>query len=420
MGSIINKASENKHRNKTLLIVSGGIEAVPGIITAKKMGLYVVVSDKDPKAPGFLYADAKIIASTYEVGETVKAATLFNNTVRSLDGVMCVAADVPHVVASVAKELELPGIPLQSAQLATDKLAMKEKFAEDCIPIPWFKQVNSTDHLFELTKIRGYPLVLKPVDSRGSRGVLLLTDKVDLAWAFSESQKHSPSNRVMVEEFLDGPQISTESIVLDGQAYTPGFADRNYELLKRYAPNIIENGGELPSFLSQCVQTSVAELVNNAARSMGITNGVVKGDIVVNKDKAYVIELAARLSGGYFCTHEIPLNTGVDFVKQAILLALGEKPDPDELKPKFQKGVAQRYLFPKPGRVVNISGVEEVSGRQEIALCEIRVQVGDIIKPIQNHPGRAGVVIATGKNREEAKQAAIDAVNTIKISTTSE
>ena len=96
-----------------------------------------------------------------------------------------------------------------------------------------------------------------------------------------------------------------------------------------------------------------------AAAALGVTNGTVKGDIVVHNGEPYVIELAARLSGGFFCTREIPLNTGVDFIGAAIRIALGEPVAAEELSPRHFTPVIQRYAFPKPGRVVSIAGAEE-------------------------------------------------------------
>ncbi|MEW6380730.1 MAG: ATP-grasp domain-containing protein [bacterium] len=403
--------------NRTLLVISGGIEAVPGIRLARQMGLHVVVSDQDPRAPGLAVADDRLIASTYDVEATVSAAWHYHRTVRPIDGVMCIASDVPLTVARVAARMGLPGISCESAHLASDKLAMKQKFAADGVPIPWFCPVESAGHLRRIVAGHGLPLVLKPVDSRGARGVLRLGPDIDLDWAYQLSRSHSPTGRVMVERFVPGPQVSTESLMLDGVAYTPGFSDRNYEYLERYAPHIIENGGELPSHLPGQVQQDIRDLVQQAALSLGITSGVVKGDIVVSEGKPKVIELAARLSGGYFCTHEIPLNTGVDLVGQAIRLALGEKPDPSELIPRFQRGVAQRYLLPDPGRVVRISGLEEVSQQPGIALCELRVRVGNIIGPINSHPARAGVVIATADTRQEAIERAVGAIDCLKVET---
>jgi biotin carboxylase len=337
--------------------------------------------------------------------------------VRSIDGVLCIASDVPLTVASVAAALGLTGIPVEVARLAMDKLAMKRKFGADGVPVPWFSPIESVAHLRQIVTEQGYPLVLKPVNNRGARGVLRLTADVDLEWAYRLSRAYSPTGRVMVEQFLLGPQVSTESIVLDGVVSTPGFSDRNYEYLERYAPYIIENGGELPSHLPLETQQAVRKLVQKATHSLGVKNGVVKGDIVVYEGKPYVIEIATRLSGGYFCTHEIPLNTGVDFVRQAILLALGERLNLAALEPAYQRHVVQRYLFPKPGRVIRISGVESVVQRSEIAFCEIRVSVDDILGPIESHPARAGVVIATGDTRQTAMGAAIAAVEDICIET---
>jgi len=393
------------------------VEAIPGIQLAQKMGLHVMVSDRDQQAGGSAVADDFLLADTYDAARTVAYAQNFNQMVRPIHGVMCMGSDVPHTVAAVAQALGLPGISTESARLATDKYAMKKKMLEDGLPVPWFSLVHSPEHLQEIVLEQGLPLVLKPVDSRGARGVLRLTSGIDLGWAYQISLSHSVTQRVIVERFLEGPQISTETMMLDGQAHTPGFSDRNYEFLEIYAPHIIENGGELPSHLSSHQQRMVCDVVGKAARSLGIVDGVVKGDIVVHHGQPYVIELAARLSGGYFCTHEIPLNTGVEFVRHAINLALGRKPQHEDLFPRFQKGVAQRYFFPAPGRVVRISDYSDMIQKPGIAFLQVRVKVGDTVGTIDSHPARAGVVIATGATREEAANRAEDVVQNIRIET---
>mgnify|MGYP002152268180 CR=1 FL=1 len=400
---------------KTLLLVSAGIETMAGIKLAKSMGHHVVASDAKPEAPGFALADDKLIVSTYDVEATIEAATHYHREVRPIDGVMCIASDVPLTVASVAAALGLPGIPIESARLATDKLAMKQRFFDDGVPIPWFSPVESVDHLKALIVTEGLPLVIKPVDSRGSRGVLRLLPETDLDWAYAKAAGHSPTDRVMLERFLPGPQVSTESLVIDGVAHTPGFADRNYEYLERYAPHIIENGGQLPSHLDNATQQAIRDLVQQAALSMGIRNGVVKGDIVVTDGKPYIIELAARLSGGYFCTHEIPLNTGVDLVGAAIRQALGEPVNPADLQSRFNRPVAQRYFFPEPGVVTGVEGAKAFVGHPNVAYLELRTNPGDRIGPIDSHPARAGVVIATGDTLDEAVALAEEVATSIKI-----
>jgi biotin carboxylase len=150
---------------------------------------------------------------------------------------------------------------------------------------------------------------------------------------------------------------------------------------------------------------------------MGVREGVVKGDVVLHQGRAFLIELAARLSGGYFCTHEIPLSTGVDFVGCAIRLALGEKVSADELVPRFQRCISQRYLFPEAGRVVRVVGAENVAKQPGVVFCQVRVAPGDVVGPVHSHPARAGLVMAMGTSRAEAMARAQAAIASIHIET---
>lgn len=408
----------NIKKKKTLLIISGGIEAKPGILLAKQMGFYTVVCDGNTKAPGLLLADDQIISSTYDVKQTLEAAVKYNNNVRKINGVMSIASDVPLTVASIAHELNLPSIPLNTAKLAIDKLSMKEKFLAESIPIPWFVEVKSPQDLNMFINKMKPPLIIKPVDSRGARGVQLIkSELVNNDLLFNNALQHSPSKRVMLERFLAGPQLSTESLVVNTVSHTIGFSDRNYEFIDKFHPFVIENGGSLPSHLNNTILGKVDKLLQKSAEALNITNGVIKGDIVIHKEEPFVIELATRLSGGYFCSHEIPENTGVDFLKQAIKLTMGETIKEIDLKVKKNIPVAQRYWFPKNGKVKEILGLDNYKNHKDIILLEIRVKVGDEIKEINSHPGRAGVVITRGKSINEAILLAEEVIENIKIIT---
>lgn len=403
---------------KTILIVSGGIEAAYAAKRAKEMGHIVVVSDLDPQAPGFAFADSCLIADVYGPDDTAAAAERYHRKIRKIDGVLCVAADAPVTAAKVAERLGLPGLPVHVAELACDKLAMKRCFRAAGVAVPWFQEVATPQELQRIAVERGRNLVIKPVDSRGSRGVQRVAKLEDLAKAFLLAQSYSPTQRVMVEQYLAGPQISTESLVTDGRCHTPGFSDRNYEYLERYAPFFIENGGDLPSHLPEETQRKVRDLVARAADALGVREGTVKGDIVVHNGEPYMIELAARLSGGFFCTREIPLNTGVDFIGAAIKVALGETVAEEDVAPKHFTPVIQRYVFPKPGMVRAIHGVEEARRISGIAELVITARPGDVIPPAGDKRPSGAMVLATGTSREMALKAANDALGLIRIETT--
>ncbi len=405
--------------DRTLWIVSGGAEAVPGIQRARAMGLHVVVSDVNPSAPGFAVADEAVLADTYDVDATVAAAAKYHGTRRPIDGVMCMAADVPLTVATVAERLRLPGIPVASARLAADKLAMKQAFERAGVPIPWFASIASVDELRALVGARGLPIVLKPVDGRGARGVLRLTERTDLAWAFGHAKSQSRSGGVMVEEYLAGPQISTEGLLVDGVGTTCGFIDRNYEHLETFAPYIVENGGEQPSALPLPAQRQISNVAMDAGRAMGIVSGNVKGDMVWTERGPYVIEIAARLSGGWMSTDQIPLGTGVDLIGGSIRLALGEKVPAEDIRPRWHRGVAIRYFFPPPGRVESIAGADAIAAQPWVHRLGFFVEPGEVMQPITDHTKRAGFVITTGATREEAVDRARSVVESVRICSSS-
>ncbi|MDP2719101.1 MAG: ATP-grasp domain-containing protein, partial [Dehalococcoidia bacterium] len=361
-------------------------------------------------------ADYKIIASTRNAEETVKAAGEFNKKLR-INGVMTLANDVPLTVARVAEELGLPGITVASARLASDKLAMKEKFSSDGVPVPEFREVFSSKDVAGAANDWGFPVVIKPVDGRGARGVLRLIPSTDLDWAFTRARDISEQKRVMVERFIEGLQLSTESMVYQGQCYTASWSQRNYEFLDRFAPYIIENGGVLPADLSNEDIDSVEKIVAQAATSLGIENGSVKGDIVMDKDGPKVIELAARLSGGYLATDQIPLARGVDLVKQTIKLALGESLDVAELIPRDLCKLGIRYFFPEPGRIAAIHGFDELDRFEWITKKMLSYRVGDVVEPVTDHTKRSGFVHTRGETFKEAEERAIYAASTVKIET---
>jgi len=398
---------------KTLLVISGGAEAVPGIKRAKAMGYYVVVSDYNPQAPGFAFADDHLIASTYDAEETIAVASEYHQNIRPIGGVICMAADVPLTVAKVAHSLGLPSLSIETATLASDKLAMKQCFVEQGIAIPWFSQVMSAQHLREIVADRGRSLIIKPVDSRGSRGVLQLSGVQDLHWAFQHAKSQSPSKRVMVEQFEAGPQVSTESIMVNGEAVTPGFIDRNYQYLEKFSPFIIENGGHQPSTLNPAQCQQVTALAEQAARAMGINNGIAKGDMVLTAVGPKVIEIAARLSGGWMSSDQIPTATGVDIVGAAIKLALGEAVDVNDYQPTQHKGMAIRYFFPEPGVLKSIKNIEQVESLDWVYRLGFFASPGDKVGAVTDHTQRAGYVITLADDCAQAVARAQQVVDTL-------
>jgi biotin carboxylase len=393
----------------TLLVLGASSDQVFMIKTARAMGLEVVAIDMDAKAPGFAFASESAVVSTRDLAGLHDLVDDLRSRGHRLRGVTTMGSDIPDVVADLAAHLGTPGPSRETARVATDKTLMKQRFAERGIAIPWFQQIERYAELEAIVARRGLPLVLKPIDRSGSRGVFLLEPGCNLRDLFARSYAFSRVGRCLVEEYLEGPQISTETILSNGVGITPGFADRNYELLDRFRPQFMENGGWIPSALAPEERAAVEDLVVRASLALGVTDGVTKGDVVVTRRGPVMIELAARLSGGDFCESLVPLSSGINYVETAIRIAIGERPDLSALVPTRNRCVANRYFFADPGRLLRIDGVEALAEEPWLVKLSLRYAPGDVVPPTTSHAERAGVFVVVGDDRAEV-QARIDQV----------
>ncbi len=349
---------------KKLLILGTGVDQIEGIKEARELGLYTVGLDGNSYSDG-----AKLVDEFYKVNiKNINEVLEFvRNYPKPVDGVIAFGVDIPEILAKVAEERGVYyQLPYERAKVSKNKFLSKQIMENAGVNVPPFKGVGSLEDLKEFIKEFGFPVVLKPVDNSASRGVLYLTEKVDLEWAFNESLKFVNDKSffpsLIVEKFIEGQQLSTESIIQGKKIYTVGLSDRNYELLEKYAPLIVENGGDLPPKLTHFKSygemiEKIDEQIERVVKAFDSGNGTVKGDIVIDGEgKVWVIEAAFRLSGGLFSAIEIPVNTGIDFLKKAIELQLTGETEVKDLNYRVENFVRLRYIFSerKKGLIKNL------------------------------------------------------------------
>jgi biotin carboxylase len=405
---------------KTVLIIGAGINQVPLIKLAKKRNYRVIVTDLNPNAVGFEYADYSYNISTTDILGTVKLAKELNKKI-GIDGVTSMAAEVSRTIAAVAEELDLPGISPETAEVTTNKLKRYEILKKKGINIPLFHSATNKKEVISAIKNINLPAVIKPIDSAGARGVqkILSFDMIDSAMA--EIDKYSKNSLYLIEEFLEGTEHSSESIVVDNVIYTTGFSDRNYDKKEINPPYFLEDGDTLPTELPDSIHKKTIELVEKAIRALGIDFGPAKGDILINEETPKILEMASRLSGDYFCWETVPLHNGTDILSVLLDITVGNKPNLDMLKPKFNRGVALRYLFPqKAGKVKSIKGVDEVKQMDGVHFFKWEpayenISVGTDINIPTCHAERLGCVMTYADTRDDAVRIAEKAIKTIKI-----
>jgi biotin carboxylase len=398
---------------KTLLILGAGKEQVAAIAAAKAKFIRTVVLDMNPKADGRALADEFHLVSTRDRDAIAKFLAQFKSRI---DGVMTIASDIPHMVAAAAETLGARHIPMSVAELCVHKLHMKERLRDAGVNVPLFARVAALDDLTGFIAKVGFPIVIKPVDNSGARGVQRLSKGMDIAQALAYSRSFAYGGEVIVEKFVSGLQISTEGLFHQGAFHCTGFADRNYARLDDAMPFMVEDGGDIPTVLDANSKKLVEREFEKAARALGIDWGPAKGDMIFGDDgKPYVIEIAARLSGGNFCYDKVPWSTGVDIVAILVDMAVGNEVDPARFTPTRNLATSQRYFFPAPGTIRDIKGLSAAKNAPHIRKLDIWARPGDAVAALENHPSRVGYVISCAPTRAEAVAAARAAVSQVEF-----
>lgn len=380
----------------TLLILGAGIDQSYPIRVARKEGLRVLTADINPAAPSFELADEAAIVSNRDLDGLKKMCDKSASRGFPVKGVLVMGCDIPHIAAELAVYLGIPGPSIETGVLTTNKFLMKERLSQAGVAVPWYAKVASVNNLRKIiSEHGGKKFVIKPVDRSGARGVFLIqSDSNKLDSLYENSKLESYIGEVQVEEYIPGHQISTETICWEGKIFTPGFVDRNYEMMARFSPLFIENGGTHPSKIQGETRKRIEELVGKAAKALGILNGIAKGDVVIAPDGSpMIIEIAARLSGGDFSESLIPLGTGVNIVQAAIRMAIGKPPNIKRIKGRRERIIANRYFFGEEGLLTAIIGLEKARSLPWVHKLEVHVKPGDLIRSTKHHGDRLGVFV---------------------------
>lgn len=382
---------------KTVMIIGGGLLQAPAITAAKKMGYQVIVTDYNAQAIGMKDADIPLIMSTRDIEGSVRVARM-QNEITPIHGILTVGTDASMTVAAVANALNLPGIKFDDAEAATNKIKMRMRFNEHDIPSPSFLPVWSLSDAKKASKILGFPLVMKPSDNMGARGVRRIDNQNQLSDAFHFAKDASPSGELIIEEYMEGPELSIDAIIFNNEITFTGIADRIID----HPPYFIETGHTMPSAMPEDILQEARDIMTRGIKALGISIGAAKGDIKVTSRGIMIGELAARLSGGFMSAYTYPLSSGVDLMKAAVEVAVGE--EPGNLDPMTNLTAIERAIITPPGIVKNISGLEEalkVPGIEEIFL---NVSIGDTIVTPRSNVEKAGNIIAVGTSLEEAEE----------------
>lgn len=318
---------------KKLAIIGASYLQEPLIQKAKSKGLETHVFAWAAGDVGEKSAD-----HFYPISITEKEEILEKCREIGIDGICTIASDLAAIaVGYVAENMGLVGNPMSAVEVSTNKHLMRQCFEKNGDPSPKSIQVNSVSDLdgVELT----YPVIVKPVDRSGSRGITKLESKEGLAEAVDRAIAQGFEKCALVEEFAEGQEYSVEFISWKGE-------HRFLALTQKYttgAPDFIETGHMEPAPVSAETLDKVKRVVTHALNGLGIQYGASHSELKIDSNgNIKIIEIGGRMGGDNIGTSLVPLSTGYDFLDAVIEVALGNEPISQSSK-KSYAGI--RFIF---------------------------------------------------------------------------
>lgn len=216
------------------------------------------------------------------------------------------------------------GVPCNSPEceaLTENKYTMREQMKKEGVSIPTYKAVKSLEEAEGIP----FPVIIKPSDSGGSRGITLVRKKEDLASALDRAFSWSPSRTALVEQFIEGREFSVEAISYKGKHYILQITDK----MTTGAPYFVEMGHHQPADLNQKQWDAISNLTLKLLKALKVEYGASHTEVKMNDDGVpYVIEMGARMGGGFINSDMVKLSTGYDFVKGVLEVATGTFTEP--------------------------------------------------------------------------------------------
>lgn len=318
---------------KKILLLGGSAQQVVAIETAKRLGYFTVLCDYLTDNPGQYKADKFYLVST-----TDKEAILKVAREEQVDGVLAYASDpAAPTAAYVAEKMRLPGSPYESVEILCNKDKFRAFLREHGFCTPEAK--GYTDVADALQDIENgyfkYPMIVKPVDSSGSKGVSRIDSLGQAKELLEYAMSYSRGHRIIVEEFVEkyGYQIAGDGLSVDGKLVFRYFANDHFD--SRCKNPFVPVAASFPYNMPEDVQDKIHRTIQRLLTLLGMRTSTYNFDMRIDKDyNVYLMEVAPR-DGGNYIPQAIRHATGVDLVECSVKAAMGEQIEiPEKVQPK--------------------------------------------------------------------------------------
>lgn len=387
----------------TILQLGAGKLMTHSIKQIQALGHEVYAVDKNRYAPGFMVADGHSPIDLVNVS----SVTAYAHDIGA-DAVIAVNEAGVITAAQVSKSLGLRGLEPYIALDALDKGLMRQRWQTAQLPQPTFEVVKTADAIADAAERIGYPLIIKPTMNWGSRGISLVNNPDDLAWAVDFASQHQRDGDLIVEQFIDGTEMTVEGLIRDGEIAILAKSDKTHQPHPKYR---VAMSLHYPANFDAAILEKTDQLIMEACQALKLDNCAFHAEVMVTpEDDIYLIELGARPGGGHIFGQIVEAVSGVSMPQALVQILLGEDVD---IQPRAQNGAVYRFFAPPPGIFKRALGVEVAKRMPGVLDLGFFMVEGREVRAIEGDADRPGYCVAVGTSREEAIDRAEKAIGMI-------
>ncbi len=375
--------------NKSILVFGCGELQQSIIGRAHKKGLFVV--GIDPCADAYCKddTDAFEVVGGQDFEGTCGVVEKYG-----IDAIVTAATDKPLVMmARIAEKYGFPFFSVDTARWSTDKFLMKERFKLGGITHARGRLISRVEDAEGLV----YPVIVKPRDNSGSRGVKLCRNQEELRTSIAEALENSRLDSVLVEEFIEGPEYSIEGLHYDGKSEVIQFTEKKTTEF----PYNVELGHKQPALLTDEQKDAIREIVAKIGSALRFENCPSHTEVKINDRGIFVIETSPRLGGDFITSTLVPLSTGINMEDQLLNLSLGEEVNIHF--GHFAKAAGVHFFCFPIGRLIKIDHHAFTAAKSwpGMSYLSIKLHEGDMINQITSSLNRYGEFIVQSIDSDE-------------------
>lgn len=389
---------------KKIMILGAGIYQVPLIQRAKKLGIYAIVVSIPGNYPGFALADKIYYENTTDWEAILKIARE-----EKIDGIVTAGTDVAVItIGKVCDEMGLCGLSYAGAQVATNKLKMKEVYELHDVRTAKYRKIAFDDpQMYEKIDELTLPVIFKAVDSSGSRGITRTNTKEEFAEAIALAKKYTRQDYFIVEEFIEGEEFGAQAFVYNGKVqFILPHGDYVYQ-----GDTGVPIGHFAPYNLSPEIIVDAKHQLEMAIEAMGLDNCAINADFILKDNQTYVLEIGGR--SGATCLAELTsIYYGFDYYEKILLAALGEK-DLSFESDLAVPNASHLLMSDRDGVIKSITNENEPN--PDIYEIQFDYGVGEKVSKFRIGPHRIGHVVTKGKTLEASVELLKEAMDKIHI-----